>query len=66
MKIVVFNNGDAGLRRAGDEGQRASSTPACDLKNPNFAAMAEAMGIKGVRVEQPEDLEGALAEALGA
>ena len=23
----------------------------CELKNPNFAAMAEAMGIKGIRVE---------------
>ena len=36
----------------------------CELKNPNFAAMAEAMGIKGVRVEAPGDLEGALKEAL--
>ena len=36
----------------------------CDLKNPNFAAMAEAMGVKGVRVEKPQDLEGALTAAL--
>jgi pyruvate dehydrogenase (quinone) len=36
----------------------------CELKNPNFAAMAEAMGIKGVRVEAPGDLEGALRAAL--
>jgi pyruvate dehydrogenase (quinone) len=25
----------------------------CDLTNPNFAAMATAMGIKGLRVEKP-------------
>ena len=36
----------------------------CDLKNPNFAAMAEAMGIKGVRVEDPQKLEGAVREVL--
>ena len=32
----------------------------CDLKNPDFAAMANAMGIKGVRVEAPQDLHGAV------
>ncbi|HSZ50286.1 MAG TPA: thiamine pyrophosphate-dependent enzyme, partial [Caulobacteraceae bacterium] len=36
----------------------------CDLKNPSFAAMANAMGIKGVRVERPQDLEGGVKEAL--
>ena len=35
-----------------------------ELKNPDFAAMAEAMGIHGVRVEDPQQLEGALREAL--
>jgi pyruvate dehydrogenase (quinone) len=37
----------------------------CDLKNPNFADMAEAIGIKGIRVEKPTDLQGALMEAFG-
>jgi pyruvate dehydrogenase (quinone) len=36
----------------------------CELINPNFAAMAEAMGVKGVRVESPMDLEAAMAEVL--
>jgi pyruvate dehydrogenase (quinone) len=36
----------------------------CDLKNPNFAAMAQAMGIKGVRVEAPQDLPAAVREVL--
>src|SRR5690348_12270078 len=35
-----------------------------DLKNPNFAAMAEAMGVLGVRVEEPGDVERALAQAF--
>jgi pyruvate dehydrogenase (quinone) len=36
----------------------------CDLKNPNFAAMAEAMGVKGLRVEKPQDLKAAVTDAL--
>ena len=35
-----------------------------DLKNPNFSAMAEAVGVRGIRVERPGDVETAIAEAL--
>jgi pyruvate dehydrogenase (quinone) len=63
VKVVVLNNGTLGFveleMKAGgflDSG--------CDLKNPNFAAMASAMGIKGIRVEKPQELQGALQEAL--
>ena len=63
VKVIVLNNGTLGFvemeMKAGgflDVG--------CDLKNPNFAAMAQAMGIKGIRVEDPQDLEDALREAL--
>jgi len=63
IKIVVLNNGTLGFveleMKAGgflDSG--------CDLKNPNFALMAQAMGVKGIRVEKPAELEGALSEAF--
>ena len=36
----------------------------CDLRNPNFAAMAQAAGIKGIRVEKPHELHSAVREAL--
>ena len=36
----------------------------CDLKNPDFAKMAEAVGIKGIRVEDPRDLKAALIAAF--
>lgn len=56
VKIIVFNNGSLGfvameMKAAGylDTGT--------DLENPNFAAMAEAIGIKGIRVEDPAALE---------
>jgi pyruvate dehydrogenase (quinone) len=63
IKIVVLNNGTLGFVELE---MKASGFPDsnCDLKNPNFAAMAEAMGIKGVRVERPQDLRAAVAEVL--
>ena len=36
----------------------------CDLKNPNFALMADAMGVRGTRVEKPQELKGAVQAAL--
>src|SRR5205823_3347301 len=35
-----------------------------ELKNPNFAALAEAVGLKGLRVEDPAKVRPALEEAL--
>ena len=63
VKIVVLNNGTLGFV---EMEMKAHGYPdvGCDLKNPNFAAMAEAMGIKGIRVEDPQQLESAIAAAL--
>jgi pyruvate dehydrogenase (quinone) len=36
----------------------------CDLKNPNFAALAQAVGLFGVRVEDPAQVRPALQQAL--
>jgi pyruvate dehydrogenase (quinone) len=36
----------------------------CDLQNPNFAAMAQAAGVKAIRVESPQQLRSAVQEAL--
>ena len=63
IKIIIFNNGSLGfveleMKAAG------FVTFATDLKNPSFAAIAEACGVFGQRVEKPEDLEGALRRAL--
>ena len=35
-----------------------------EFKNPNFAKVAEAMGAKGIRIEEPGDVRAGLAEAL--
>ena len=37
---------------------------ATDLENPNFADVARAIGLHGVRVERPDELDGALRDAF--
>ena len=63
VKVVVLNNGTLGFVEMEMKASGFLDT-GCDLKNPNFAAMANAMGIKGVRVEHPAELEDALGEAF--
>jgi pyruvate dehydrogenase (quinone) len=63
VKIVVLNNGTLGFVELEMKASGFLDT-GCDLKNPNFAEMARAMGIKGLRVEKPQDLQGAVQEML--
>jgi pyruvate dehydrogenase (quinone) len=63
VKVIVLNNGTLGFVEMEMKANGFLDT-GCDLKNPNFAAMAEAMGVKGIRVEKPQDLEAALTVAL--
>ncbi|HSZ57116.1 MAG TPA: thiamine pyrophosphate-dependent enzyme [Tepidisphaeraceae bacterium] len=60
---IIFNN--ESLDFVNIEQQEAGFVPfGVEFKNPNFAKVAEAMGAKGIRVEQPGDVKDALAEAL--
>ena len=63
VKVIVYNNGSLGfvameMKAAGflDTGT--------DLQNPDFAAMANAMGIRGFRVEKLADMAPALKQAF--
>jgi len=62
-KVVVFNNGALGFIELEQKSSGFLNT-GTDLENPNFATMAEAIGIKGVRIEDPSEVRGKLAEAL--
>ena len=63
VKVVVFHNSK--LSMVDLEMLSAGYLPTgTDLKNPDFAKMAEAVGIQGIRVEDPADLEGAVSRAL--
>jgi pyruvate dehydrogenase (quinone) len=63
VKIVVFGNGalsfvELEMKAAG------FVTYGTELENPDFAALAKALGMHGQRVERPDDLEAALRAAL--
>src|ERR1022692_1528849 len=60
---VILNN--ASLDFVNIEMQEAGVVPfGVDFKNPNFAKVAEAMGAKGIRIEDPGDVREGLAAAL--
>jgi pyruvate dehydrogenase (quinone) len=63
VKVVVFNNGALGFIELE---QKSSGFPniGTDLKNPNFAAMAEAIGVRGIRLERPSDVDAGIAAAF--
>jgi len=60
---VILNNESLDFVKI--EMQEAGVVPfGVDFKNPNFAKVAEAMGAKGIRIEDPGDVKEALTEAL--
>ena len=63
VKIIVFNNGSLGFVEL-EQKVAGFLDFGVDLKNPNFAAMAEAIGIRGIRIEDPADVERAIGDAL--
>lgn len=63
VKVIVLNNGTLGFVEM-EMKANGFVDVGCNLVNPNFAEMAVAMGVKGIRVERPQDLPGALKEAF--
>jgi pyruvate dehydrogenase (quinone) len=63
VKVVVFNNGTLGFIELE---QKSTGFPpvGTELQNPNFAAMAEAAGVRGIRLEDPNDVEDGIRAAL--
>jgi pyruvate dehydrogenase (quinone) len=63
VKVVVFNNGALGFIEL--EQKSTGFLPfGTEFKNPNFAAMAEAVGVRGIRLEDPREIETGIAAAL--
>ncbi len=63
VKVIVLNNGTLAFVEMEMKASGFLDT-GTDLKNPNFALMADAMGIRGIRVEKPQELKSALEAAL--
>jgi pyruvate dehydrogenase (quinone) len=63
VKVVVFNNGALGFIEL-EQKSTGFLDFGTDFKNPNFAAMAEAVGIRGIRIEDAADVGQGIADAL--
>jgi pyruvate dehydrogenase (quinone) len=63
VKVVVFNNGALGFIEL--EQKSTGFLPfGTEFNNPNFAAMAEAVGVRGIRLEDPANVDEGIRTAL--
>ncbi len=63
VKLVVFDNGRLGMVKLEQE-QGGLPEFGTVLANPDFAAVARALGLHGIRVEDPADVDAAVQELL--
>jgi len=63
VMLIVFNNSSLGFVELEMKAAGLLSY-GTDLVNPNFAKLAESIGLLGIRVEDPGDLREALTTAL--
>jgi pyruvate dehydrogenase (quinone) len=63
VKVIVFNNSALGFIELEQKSSGFLDT-GTELNNPNFAAMAEAVGIKGFRITDPAHAKAVLRLAL--
>ena len=63
VKVCVFNNGALGFIEL-EQKSSGFINFGTEFKNPNFAAMAEAVGIRGIRLERPSEVPDGVATAL--
>ena len=63
IKIIVYNNSTLGFVSLE---MRASGLPdwQTGMKNPNFAQLAKAVGVRGIRIEQASEVESSLKSAM--
>ncbi|MDJ1176744.1 biosynthetic-type acetolactate synthase large subunit [Roseofilum capinflatum] len=66
VKVVIINNGWQGMVRQWQEtfyGERYSASN-MEMGMPDFVKLADAYGIKGMKIDSRDQLEGAIAEML--
>lgn len=63
---VVFNNGQWGAEKKNQIDYYANRFIGTNLQNPSFAAVAQAMGADGVRIDQPDQLGDALRQVCAS
>jgi pyruvate dehydrogenase (quinone) len=63
VKVIVFNNGALGFIEL-EQKSTGFLSFGTEFANPNFAAMAEAIGIRGIRITSSADVDSAIHHAL--
>jgi acetolactate synthase-1/2/3 large subunit len=66
MMIVVMNNGVLGYQRHAEDALLGRHTNVCDFTPVDHAAIAQACGLRGIRIERPQDIAAAIREAMTA
>jgi acetolactate synthase-1/2/3 large subunit len=66
LVIVVVDNGQYGTIRMHQEREFPGRVIGTDLRNPDFAALAESYGALGLRVNATEEFAGAFEKAVAA
>lgn len=66
VKILLLNNNYLGMVRQWQEMFYEERYSFVELVNPDFVQLANAYGIKGKRIDQPEQLESAISEMLNS
>ena len=62
--IAVMNNGVLGYQRHAEDALLGRHTNVCDFKPVDHALIAQACGLKGIRVERPEEIADAIRVAM--
>ena len=66
VTAVVFNNGQWGAEKKNQVDFYADRYVGTNLANPSFAAVAEAMGAQGIKVDKPDQVGDALKKAISS
>ena len=61
-----MNNGVLGYQRHAEDAVLGRHTNVCDFTPVDHALIAQACGLKGIRVERPRDIAEAIKVAMGA
>jgi acetolactate synthase-1/2/3 large subunit len=63
VKMAIFNNGYLGMIRQWQELFYDKGYSSCGISQPDFCKLADAYGIRAIRVEHKSEVEGAIREA---
>ena len=64
--VAVMNNGVLGYQKHAEDAGLGRHTSVCDFDPVDHAAIAEACGVRGIRLERAQDIAATIKEALAA